>query len=433
MRNTYILDTSVLMDYPNVYPFFKDSDIIIPITVINELDKNKQSINPTKARNARLASRVLDELSKKGEIHIGVQIEDNIIIRIDPTHHDLSSNQELGDPSYGDTRILACALDFHYRLTKAIFVSNDLNLRVKASSRGMQAIGFEDQKHSLSELYIGHQTIVNEDAGLDLQNIGMINPLNYGIELFANEFVTLTDSSGKDLSIGRKIAENKIKLVKKQYPWKLAARNKEQTLAYDILMDKSIDLVTLIGFAGCGKTLISCAAALEMVINSKEYEKLIIYRPIQSVGKEIGFLPGTEMEKLAPWFAAIMDSFEHLFTTKNGGDWHKDFEMYQKRGRIELGAITYIRGRSIANAIILIDESQNLSKDEIKTILSRAGENTKVILTGDISQIDNSYLDAINNGLTYVVEKFKPYNLAGHITLMKGERSKLATLSAEIL
>jgi PhoH-like ATPase len=198
-------------------------------------------------------------------------------------------------------------------------------------------------------------------------------------------------------------------------------------------MDRNVDLVTLIGRAGTGKSLIVLATALELVLGRKEYDKFIIYRPIQPVGNDIGYLPGTMEEKLAPWFSAIMDNFEMLFTTKHGGDWKRELEMYQKKGRIEMEAITYIRGRSIPNAIILVDEAQNLSKEDVKTILTRAGEGTKIILTGDIEQIDNSLLDATSNGLTHVIEKFKGSELAGHITFTQGERSKLASKAAEIL
>lgn len=201
----------------------------------------------------------------------------------------------------------------------------------------------------------------------------------------------------------------------------------------DLIMDRNVDLVTLIGKAGTGKSLIVLAAALELVVSKHEYEKFIIYRPIQPVGNDIGYLPGTQEEKLAPWFQAVMDNFELLFSSKGRTDWKRELEMFQNKGRIEMEAITYIRGRSIPNAIILIDECQNLSKEEVKTILTRAGENTKIILTGDIEQIDNSLLDATSNGLTHVIEKFKDEPEAGHITFTQGERSKLATKAAEIL
>ena len=198
-------------------------------------------------------------------------------------------------------------------------------------------------------------------------------------------------------------------------------------------MDKNVDLVTLIGRAGSGKTLIALASALELVCQRKEYEKLIVYRPIQPVGNDIGYLPGTMEEKLAPWFQAIMDNFEILFSNKHGNNWQQDLEMYQKKGRIEMEAITYIRGRSIPNAIILIDEAQNLTKEEVKTVLTRAGENTKIILTGDLDQIDSNFLDATSNGLVHVIERFRDSGLAGHVSFVQGERSRLATLAAEIL
>ena len=197
-------------------------------------------------------------------------------------------------------------------------------------------------------------------------------------------------------------------------------------------MDPTVDLVTLIGKAGTGKSLVVLASALELVLSKKAYDKFVIYRPIQPVGNDIGFLPGTMEEKLGPWFHAIMDNLEFLLGQKNR-EWKKDLDMWQKKGLIEMEAITYIRGRSIPNAIILVDECQNLTKDEVKTILTRAGENTKIILTGDIEQIDNSILDATNNGLTYIIEKFKNSELAGHITLTQGERSRLASKAAEIL
>ena len=165
----------------------------------------------------------------------------------------------------------------------------------------------------------------------------------------------------------------------------------------------------------------------------KEYDKLVIYRPIQAVGNDIGFLPGTLDEKLGPWFQAILDNFELLFSTRGTGEWKRTLEIYQKKGQIEMEAITYIRGRSIPNSILFVDECQNLTKEEVKTILTRAGEGTKIILTGDIEQIDNLELDAMNNGLTHVIDKFKYSNIAGHVTLIKGERSRLASKAAEIL
>lgn len=435
MRTTYILDTSALVQDPYAYKHFPHSDIIIPIAVLNELDKLKKQTNDA-GKNARVAIRMLDELSSKGDISTGILTEEDTLVKVDTSYYDFNNDfAGFGDPTYGDTQILACAVKYYKELPSqdVIFVSNDINLRVKAKSRALQAISHDEHKYSLSDLYGGIEVVKNEEAGLELQKRGSIDPKEYGIWLLPNECVSFEDLDGNVIALGRRVSNDKIKLIKKHYPWNISPRNKEQSFAMDLIMDKGVDLVTLIGKAGTGKSLIVLASALELVLNRKEYDKFIIYRPIQPVGNDIGFLPGTLEEKLAPWFQAIMDNFEVLFSTKGHGEWRRNLEMYQRKGQIEMEAITYIRGRSIPNSIILIDECQNLSKDEVKTILTRAGEGTKIILTGDIEQIDNSALDATSNGLTHVIEKFKDSGMAGHITFTQGERSRLASKAAEIL
>ncbi len=433
MKQTYILDTSTLICDPRAYRHFENSDVIIPITVLNELDVLKKQLSEA-GKHARIAVRELDSISSLGDISTGVLLDNDTLIKIDTTYRDLSLTKYsgFGDPAYGDTQILACAYDTWVSNNDTTLVSNDINLRVKAKARGIGAEEYVNQKFSLNELYSGTKIIVNEDAGIDLQQLGSIDPFQYSLELYPNECVLFETASGDGIAMGRKVSENKVKLIKKYYPWNISSRNKEQTFAIDLIMDRNIDLLTLIGRAGTGKSLIVLATALELVLNRKEYDKLIIYRPIQAVGNDIGYLPGTMEEKLAPWFQAIMDNFELLFTNKNS-DWKKNLEMFQRKGQIEMEALTYIRGRSIPNSIIFVDESQNLSKEDVKTILTRAGENTKVILTGDIEQIDNLSLDATNNGLTYVIEKFKESEMAGHITFTQGERSRLASEAARIL
>lgn len=436
MKKVHVLDTSVLIFDPMAWKQFANSDVIIPIAVLNELDKLKKQTGEV-GRNARVCVRMLDEISDKLDITTGIVLDDDVLLKIDATYHDMNdpSFSGFGDPNYGDTQILACAYSnwLQHSERDVTLVSNDINLRVKAKSRGMDAVAHNGDKYSLSDLYSGAQTVVHEEAGLDLVKNGHIDPRDYGLIFHLNECVLFTSEDGNGISMGRKVSRDKLKLIRKVYPWNIASRNKEQTFAIDLLMDRNVDLVTFIGKAGTGKSLIVLAAALELVINRKEYDKFIIYRPIQAVGNDIGYLPGTMEEKLAPWFQAIMDNLEVLFGHKNGGDWRRDLEMFQKKGKIEMEAITYIRGRSIPNAIILIDEAQNLSKEEVKTILTRAGENTKIILTGDIEQIDNSSLDATNNGLTHVIEMFKNSEMAGHITFTQGERSRLASKAAEIL
>jgi PhoH-like ATPase len=432
-RKTYVIDTSVLIYDPYVYKQLANSDVTIPIFVLNELDKLKKGSSEA-SRNARVAIRFLDEISDRGDISTGILLDDDVMLRVDTNYLDLTdiSYSGFGDPTYGDTQILACAYAHWLHNHDTTLVSNDINLRVKAKARGLDAQAHEGARYNLSDLYSGVQVIVNEEAGLDLQQQGFIDPRLYGFKLNPNECVLFSSDDGDGIAMGKLSKPDKLRVLKKTYPWNIAARNMEQTFLIDLIMERDIDLITAIGQAGTGKTLVALAAALELVINRREYEKLIIYKPIESVGKDLGYLPGTVAEKLAPHFVSIMDNLEILFTNKNN-DWKRDLEMFQKKGRIEMEAIAYIRGRSIPNAIIMVDEAQNLSNSEIKTILTRAGEGSKIILTGDIFQIDTDDLDATDNGLTYVVEKFKSSGLAGHITLCKGERSRLATVASEIL
>lgn len=426
-KNIYILDTSVLVYDPLCFKTFHDSNVIIPITVLDELDKLKKQSSEA-GKNARVCIKLLDELCSSGDVAQGIEIENGINLKIDAENHDAS---KFGDSLYGDNRIIASA-NFYNSYGTAVLVSNDINLRVRARVLGIGAQACESKQISFSDLYSGFVTVEDEDLGVELLQRGWLDPNELTLQLLDNECVIFVDSNKEKVACGRKISRNKIKLVRDLYPWDIAPRNAEQAFAMDLIMDNKVSLVTLIGKAGTGKSLVTLASALELV-TKKEYSKFIIYRPIQAVGNDIGFLPGTMEEKLAPWFEAIMDNFEILLNSSNGHNWIKDFEMFKKKGQIEMQALTYIRGRSIPNAIILVDECQNLSKEEVKTILTRAGEDTKIILTGDIEQIDNSNLDATNNGLTYVIDKFKDSDLAGHITFTKGERSRLATVASEIL
>lgn len=436
MKTTYVLDTSVLINNPSAYKLFPNSNIIIPIAVLNELDNLKKLPNEA-GRHARVSIKLLDEISERGDISTGILLEDDILIKVDANYYDADNPQVagFGKASYGDTQILICAYMNSLGLPDKdlVLVSNDINLRVKAKSRGIEAQACKDNNVSISDLYSGLQHINNEDAGMELQQNGVIDPKKYDLQLYPHQCVMFQNEFGDGIAMARQHNHDQIKLIKKTIPWGIHSRNEEQSFAIDLLMDKKVPLVTFTGKAGCGKSLIALAAGLELVCNRKDYDKLVIYRPIQPVGNDIGYIPGTMEEKLAPWFQAIMDNLEVLLSVKNGDHWHKELDMFQRKGKIEMDAMTYIRGRSIPNAIILIDEAQNISKENIKTILTRAGENTKVVLTGDLEQIDNSALDATDNGLTYVIEKFKNSDLAGHITFTKGERSKLATVASEIL
>mgnify|MGYP003402288981 CR=1 FL=1 len=437
-KKTQVLDTSVLVSDPLCYKNLPDSDIIIPIVVLEELDKLKKFPGET-GRNARVCIRLIDEISEKGNINLGIELENNSTLKVDCEFVDDDKLVGLGDPKYGDTRILACALKHASSLEdkEVVLVSNDFNLKVKARSHGILATSHKAGLRNLSDLFGGISTVIDRDAGLDLMDDTYLDAPSYDLgHLNENEFVLFVDDEGVDVSYGRKVGD-KIKRVEKVPAHNLFPRNPEQAFAIDLITDKKIDLITLIGKAGTGKSLVALAAALELVLNKKTHDRLVIYRPIQPVGKDIGYLPGSEKEKLEPWMQPIMDNLEVLFTKnkKSRDNWKRDVENLQRPGheKIEMEAITFVRGRSIPNSIILIDEAQNLSHDEVKTILTRAGDGTKIIITGDIEQIDNDDLDATNNGLTYVIEKFKTEAMAGHVTLTKGERSALASKAAEIL
>ncbi len=436
MRKNYILDTSVLIHDPNSFKNFPGNNVIIPINVLDELDKIKNLPNES-GKNSRICIRALDNLCHQGHIHKGIKIENNIFLKIDASK--VANN--FGNPNYVDNKILSYAYSIRQKNNKrknsytaaTILVSRDINLRIRARALDIEAQDYEKDKTPIVELYQGFKNLVNDEIGkalakkdLDIKNYDELQ------ELKPNECVYIEAESGEGLSLGKRV-NDKLVTIKSRKPWGLELRNKEQAFAADLLCDPRISLVSLIGKAGTGKTLCAIASALEMVLEQKKYNKMIIYRPIQPVGNDIGFLPGTMEEKLNPWMQAISDGFEFLFEAKNGPKWRVALDRYLDNETIQMEAITYIRGRSIPNAFILIDEAQNLSKEEVKTILTRAGVGSKIVLTGDIEQIDNSYLDATNNGLSYVVEKFKDIDLAGHITFTKGERSPLASKAAEIL
>jgi len=426
MTTIHIFDTSVLITNPSAYNDFDNSDVIIPITVLDELDKLKKLPNEA-GKNARVAVRRLDELSNTApDLSLGTTLDNNVHLSIDTTTYPASS-----DALYGDVRILACAKAIAKERKKddIIVVSNDLNMRVRARAMGMRAQSY-NKNVSPNDLYAGVQYVENKEAVMALAK-GSVKPSDYDLKLNANECVVFQEN-GVDVVKARKTAKDSIRAIKKATPWDLEARNTEQEFAIDLLLDPRIPLITFIGNAGTGKSLISLACGLEMVLNKKIYERMIIYRPTVSVDEGVGWLPGELDTKLAPWMQPIHDNLEVLMS-KGESKAKATLDMYQKKGKIEIDALSFIRGRSIPNSFVLFDEAQNCSVSQIKTVLTRIGENSKIVLTGDISQIDNKDLDPINNGLSYVIEKFKGSPLSGHLTLTQGQRSPLATAAAELL
>lgn len=364
-------------------------------TVLEELDKHKYD-NGEVGRNIREFARILDK---------------NELLNIEFVN--ANDFFELGiDGMTNDDIIIDIA-----STKSAILVTNDILMSIKARTQGVKTQKYEEVSVLPSTCFNGLIDCRNQDLEVEANS-----------KLFPNQF-KLTDSG-----IFRQ-KNNKLKrLSKDKNIWGITHKNIEQKCAIDVLLDDDVKLVTITGIAGTGKTLISIACALEKAVTENKYKKILVSRPIIPMGNEIGFLPGDINDKLGPWMQPIFDNLDFLFNTQNDGEKNKDaYAELSHSGILKIEALTYIRGRSIPNQFIIIDEAQNLTKHEVKTIISRAGENTKIVLTGDIDQIDNPKLDSINNGLTYVIEKFKDQEIAAHIELSKGERSTLANIAAKIL
>ena len=436
-KKTYVLDTNVYLTDAYSINSFGSNDILIPFKVLEEVDKHKKRQDSV-GLNARNTIRILDSLREKGSLKKGVRIgKGKGIIYIKSCDTSLLPEElSVLDP---DNMIIGTVLyeKQNFPNKKIIVVSRDINMRIKCDSLDIQVqdytVGQVVQDSSL--LYTGFSKHLADDEIVDqFYNGEDIFLEQEEIKLYPNQMVMLVSNSNeKKTALARFINYNSPlkKIIDKNDVWGVRSRNKEQKFALDLLLDPSVPVVTLVGKAGSGKTLCAIAAGLYQTVEDGEestYRRLIVTRPIQPLGRDIGYLPGTMEEKMIPWLSPIKDNLEYLM----GAD-KKMLDLYINDGIIEIEALTYIRGRSISNAYIVIDECQQLTQHEIKTILTRVGENTKIVMTGDIEQIDNVYVDETSNGLTYVVEKFKEHELAGHIILTKGERSKVATLAAKIL
>lgn len=435
MKKTFVLDTSVLVFDPNCFSQFPGHEVIIPINVLIELDKLKTFPNET-GKNARICIRYLNELCQLGQINKGVKTENNTLIRVDSSE----TTDKFGTGEYADDKILACAYSLKEKnikkKTPVILVSRDIALRVRALAYNLEVEDYEKNKIDINDLYVGYKSIINQELGELLSKRGSLeitsNKDLQSLKLNPNECLYV-ESEGRGLALAKRIGD-KVQLCKSLKPWGLELRNKEQVFAADLISDSKVPLVSLVGAAGTGKTLLTIACALELVLEKKLYSRLIIYRPIHTVGKDIGYLPGTIQEKIQPHMGAVFDAFEFLFANKNGDKKNAMLELYMNKGIIMLEPIAYIRGRSIPNSLIVIEEAQNLNKEEIKTLLTRVGENSKVVLTGDIQQIDSgSGNHALDNALTHVIETFRTSPLAGSITLTRCERSDLASEAARLL
>ena len=432
----FVLDTNVLLHNSLSITSFGDNTVILPMTVIEELDKFKKN-NDELGRNARHVIRTLDSLRVQGSLGTGVRTEAGGIVRI--TMEKEEAHGTCIDLNIPDNRIIATAYNLLKQGKRVIFVSKDINARLKADAMGIEVADFEKEKTDFDQLYTGFRRLQVDAATISKLHQGKSLLLD-NEEFQPNEFVLLVDTANeKHTSIGRAVDSHQLKPLNPAYEsaWHLRPRSMEQRAALELLMDPEVALVSLVGQAGTGKTLLALAAGLANTIKGSRYEKLLVSRPVIPLGRDIGYLPGTKDDKMKLWMQPIFDNLSYLMGLSNGGKQDAATELGINRmireDQIELEALTYIRGRSISRQYVIIDEAQNLTPHEVKTIISRAGEGTKMVLTGDPEQIDNPYLDASSNGLTYTVERLKGHATCGHITLTRSERSHLASLAAEYL
>lgn len=487
----FVLDTNVLLHDPGALFVFQEHEVIIPLVVIEELDTFKRDTGD-RGRNARECIRHLDFLRQVGRLVDGVawggvtditerlkpttRMDKTGTVRIDPGSYDRPGVLAADKP---DNKIIAVAWHMLQKGSKnVVFVSKDLNARIKADALGITTEDFENQKVDAGSLYNGFITLDVEGGLIDQLYRDRMLPIETLAEvmeaaglgaaaqgngqaaagtetaggLYANQFVVLRDADDEShTGLARRLAdtEHLIPITGPRKPvFGIMARNVQQTMALDLLLDDEIRMITLLGSAGTGKTLMAVAAGMAKVFSEERYDKLLVARPIMPMGRDIGYLPGTKDDKLAAWMMPIFDNLAYLLSTRGAtigtghgansqhADSHSAEQRMQKLindGKLVLEPLTYIRGRSIPHQFMIVDEAQNLTPHEIKTIVSRIGEGTKIILTGDIGQIDNPYLDASSNGLAYAIEKMKGLRIVGHVTLGKSERSELASLAAALL
>jgi PhoH-like ATPase len=441
VHKVFVLDTNVLLHDPRAIFKFDEHEVVLPIYVIEEVDHFKRDMNEL-GRNARMLTRFIDELREEAHDNLqgGVTLPSGGTLRVAVPSDVLAERN--GNGRSADHKILQVALlerNMHPE-SPTTFVTMDTNLRIRADALGLNAENYEGGRITSDELYTGFQSVKTRAELTD--QLGKRQPvalseLNQD-GLYPNACVVLVDEGNpKHTSLGR-VDVHTSQLVPLRVPregaWGVKPRNLEQSFAFDLLLDDKVQLVTLVGRAGTGKTLLAVAAGLRKVVFEGVYARLLVSRPVFPLGKDVGFLPGTIEEKLNPWMQPIFDNLEYIFATGGGRmDAGRSYEELIAAGTIQVEALTYIRGRTLPNQFLIVDEAQNLTPHEVKTIITRCGADTKIILTGDPDQIDNPYVDAQSNGLTTVAEKFKNERIGGHVTLTKGERSELAERASQLL
>lgn len=441
MKKTFILDTNVLLhDVKSLYAF-DDNHVIIPMVVIEELDTFK-SEGDNRGKCARMVSRELDALRAKGRLNEGVPLDNGGTLKIELDKPGILP--QVFSINKSDNSILNIAYtmakkegSYKKNQSPVIVVTKDINMRLKAEALGLQAQDYTSDKVNLDELYTGVAEVEVDGAQIDAFYRDKKLPLPEGL-YFPNEFLILKANDGSKKSAMGRVSNHGelcLKPLSSQEPmaWGIKPLNKEQRFAMELLLDDSLDIVTLVGTAGTGKTLITLATGLQRTMDENAYRRMVVCRSIVPVGKDLGFLPGTKEEKLEAWMGAIYDNLAFLADRKNPDEGEEKAHYLLDSGKIEIASVTHMRGRSLPGQYMIVDDAQNLTPHEMKTILTRAGEGTKIVVTGDPYQIDTPYLDVESNGLTYLVDRLKGQPSHGHITFTKTERSRLADLASKLL
>ena len=440
VKKTYVLDTNVVLHDPLAVYKFEDNAVVLPIFVIEEVDQFKKELSEL-GQNARHLSRILDELRNQNgrTLDQGVPLESTggeLRVAVPP-----QMPKRAPGPGEMDRFILQMALDLRDQRPDQplVFVTMDTNLRIRADALGLKAETYEGGRVSIDELYSGVVTADVDRALVDqLAQREPIDASLLDVELYPHAGLVLRErDQHRHTALGRYDAKEGTIVplrVGREGVWRVRPRNLEQYFALDMLLSPDIHLLTLIGKAGTGKTLLAVAAGLQSVVQDGTYGRMLVSRPIFPMGRDVGYLPGTVEEKLNPWMQPIFDNLEYIFSSGRGRmSEHRNYEDLLASGVIQIEPLTYIRGRSLPNQFLVVDEAQNLTPHQVKTVITRCGADTKIILTGDPYQIDNPYVDSASNGLTVVAQRFQGENIGAHVTLSKGERSELAERATQLL
>jgi len=442
-KKVFIIDTNVILFDPHAIFKFAEHDVVLPLVVVEEVDRFKRDMSEN-GRNARTFSRLIDELRAKGSLSKGIPLKSGGRLFIDIGTTDKIPEIPHLDLTKADNQMLSLAKKMSKTSKdEIVFISKDINLRIKADACGVKAEDYEPSKFEVEDIYTGTASISVKGNLIDeFYSKRKLSMEGQDHNFHPNQFIFIRDESNPNhTAIGRfELQQNSILPVFKPSEglWGVYPRNAEQAFAIDLLLNDEIKLVSLVGKAGTGKTLLAIAAGLSKTVDEGLYSRLLVSRPVMPMGHDIGYLPGTIEEKLNPYMQPIFDNIDFLFgvssvakTNRRGAG--KGTQELINQGLLNVEPLTYIRGRSIPNQFMIVDEAQNLTPHELKTIITRAGEGTKIVLTGDTMQIDHPYLDSMNNGLASVVECFKNEAIAGHVTMVKGERSKLSELATQLM